>query len=558
MRTAIRFCGFLIFLSICLPIRAALTANDLLLVVNKNQPKGQELAEYYAQQRHVPDGRVVALDLPITDDVSFNDYETKIVAPLREAIEARHLRNDVKCIVTFYGVPLRVAQRINTRQDEDELRILHDDLAIAQGTAQPLVEKAEEMAKSADPSFAAQPDGTIGPAEAYPRRAEFAVKFLIDHLNKMPDGSEKDSLQRQVGLLTKEFREPVQVDEPAIDAATQPVGAPSTVPAMNTPEMAEKLRDLSSRRWDPAARRELRQIMSQAGALGYLNILEAQIEYFTTEDTQSAVDNELALLWWNYYPRIHWQPNPLNYRYANGHGSPTLMVMRLDAAKPEQVHAMIDTSLKVEASGLKGMVVIDSRGIAPLKPNGQPDPYGEYDQTIRNLAMLLKAKTKLQLLVDDKPTLLPVNSAKDVAVYCGWYSPNHFVQCITSAPGGVAAHIASFEMQTLHNPTWGWCQHLIDHGAVATFGPVSEPYLVAFPAADEFFPLLFTGKLTLAEVYWRTTPLTSWRMAMVGDPLYTPYKVNPPLKVEDLPERLQKVFGDADGGVGLPQTAPTQ
>jgi uncharacterized protein (TIGR03790 family) len=281
--------------------------------------------------------------------------------------------------------------------------------------------------------------------------------------------------------------------------------------------------------------------------LGYLNIIEAQIEYFTTEDTQSAVDNELALLWWNYYPRIHWQPNPLNYKFA-GHASPTVMVMRLDAPKPEQVHAMIDTSLKVEASGLQGMVVIDSRGIAPQKPNGQLDPYGQYDQSIRNLAMLLKSKTKLQLLVDDKPTLLPPNSAKDVAVYCGWYSPNHFVPCVTFAPGGVGAHIASFEMQTLHNPTFGWCAHLIDDGAVATFGPVSEPYLIAFPAADDFFPLLFTGKLTMAEVYWRTTPTTSWKMAMVGDPLYTPYKVNPPLKVEDLPGRLQRAC--EEGGAG--------
>ena len=45
---------------------------------------------------------------------------------------------------------------------------------------------------------------------------------------------------------------------------------------------------------------------------------------------------------------------------------------------------------------------------------------------------------------------------------------------------------------------------LID-GVVGTLGPVAEPYLQSFPTADEFFPLLLTGKLTLAEVYWRTT-----------------------------------------------------
>jgi uncharacterized protein (TIGR03790 family) len=536
------------------PVCGALTANDLLLVVNKNEPKGQELAEYYAQQRHVPAGRIVSLDLPVTDDISFNDYETQMVGPLRDAINSKNLQKDVKCVVVFYGVPLRVAQRVNTRQDEAELRILHDEMAMAQGTAQALVEKAEELAKTADPAFVPAPNGALEPPDALSRRAEFADKFLLDHVTKMPPGSDRDAFERQVDTLTKEFREPVEVDEPATGPTTQPLGAPSTMPTLTPSEMAIRIRDLLGRRWDPATRRELREVVRQTGVLGYLTILQGQVEYFTVEDTQSAVDNELSLLWWNYYPRIHWQANPLNYKYSNMHINPTLMVMRLDAPKSEQVHAMIDASLKVEASGLKGMVVIDSRGIPPQKPNGQQDPFGMYDQTIRNLAELLKTKTKLQLLVDDKPTLLPANSAKDVAVYCGWYSPNHFVPCVTFAPGGVAAHIASFEMTTLHKPTLAWCAHQINDGAVATFGPVAEPYLIAFPTADDFFPLLFTGKLTMAEVYWRTTPLTSWRMAMVGDPLYTPYKVNPALKVEDLPERLQKVC--EDGGVQTDVISP--
>jgi hypothetical protein len=62
---------------------------------------------------------------------------------------------------------------------------------------------------------------------------------------------------------------------------------------------------------------------------------------------------------------------------------------------------------------------------------------------------------------------------------------------------------------------------------------------------DDFFPLLMTGKLTLAEVYWRTCPLTSWKMAAIGDPMYTPFRQNPAMRVEDLPERLRPLFSDA-------------
>jgi hypothetical protein len=86
---------------------------------------------------------------------------------------------------------------------------------------------------------------------------------------------------------------------------------------------------------------------------------------------------------------------------------------------------------------------------------------------------------------------------------------------------------------------------LIQDGVVGTLGPVAEPYLHAFPPADEFFPLLLSGELSLAEVYWKTTPVTSWMVTCIGDPLYRPYKVNPPLKRDDLPERLSGAFGNA-------------
>jgi uncharacterized protein (TIGR03790 family) len=140
--------------------------------------------------------------------------------------------------------------------------------------------------------------------------------------------------------------------------------------------------------------------------------------------------------------------------------------------------------------------------------------------------------------------LLPPGSAKDVAVYCGWYSPAKYVPSVSLAPGAVALHIASFEMRTLHNPTADWCRNLLDNGAVATLGPVNEPYLHSFPSADEFFGLLLTGKCTLAETYWLTNPLTSWKITLVGDPLYTPFKLNPVLSPEDLPASMQSIFAN--------------
>jgi uncharacterized protein (TIGR03790 family) len=234
------------------------------------------------------------------------------------------------------------------------------------------------------------------------------------------------------------------------------------------------------------------------------------------------------------------------------------MVMRLDAPDPQTVRKLIQTGLRVERNGLRGQVVIDSRGLPRLK-DGKPDGYGTYDQTLRDLAELLGSKTDLQVVLDQKPQVVPENAAQDVALYCGWYSLQKYVAACSFSEGAIGFHVASFELKTLHQQMGsGWVRGLMQDGVVGTVGPVAEPYLVAFPKADEFFALLLTGRLTLAEVYWRTNPMTSWMMCMIGDPLYRPYKARPALSVNDLPETLRAIADHGQAASTMPGPAATQ
>jgi len=165
------------------------------------------------------------------------------------------------------------------------------------------------------------------------------------------------------------------------------------------------------------------------------------------------------------------------------------------------------------------------------------------DTELDDLASLIATKTKLELTHDQKPEVLPANSVQDVALYCGWYSVHNYVPACKFNPGAVGYHVASFELTTLRNEQdHGWVRGLLADGIAGTLGPVAEPYLHAFPKPNEFFPLLLTGKLTLAEVYWKTNPLASWMMAMIGDPLYNPYKAHPALAEDDLPPNLRQAL----------------
>src|SRR5438067_5424822 len=97
----------------------ALESKDVFVVVNSAVPASREVAEHYLAKRGVPKENVVALDLPAGEDISRDDYDKKLAAPLREALRPR--KDAVKCLLTVYGVPLRVGPKTPTDAEKTEL-----------------------------------------------------------------------------------------------------------------------------------------------------------------------------------------------------------------------------------------------------------------------------------------------------------------------------------------------------------------------------------------------------------------------------------------------------
>jgi len=124
----------------------------------------------------------------------------------------------------------------------------------------------------------------------------------------------------------------------------------------------------------------------------------------------------------------------------------------------------------------------------------------------------------------------------------------------------VGFHAASLEMVSLRDEKeHGWCRGLLNDGIAATLGAVDEPYLAAFPDPVEFFGLLLTGKYPLGEVYWLTTSTVSWRMVMIGDPLYNPYAQKPALLPNNLPLPIRNfVVPGSVPPVDVPEHLPGQ
>jgi len=244
--------------------------------------------------------------------------------------------------------------------------------------------------------------------------------------------------------------------------------------------------------------------------------LQSQINWITGKETHASVDSELSMVLFGSYELYRWQPNLL--RTSAPQPFRTLMVSRLDGPDYAIAAGLVDKALEAEANGLTGTAYIDSRGMFTK------DAYGHYDQSLRDLALLIQLRGQLPLKEERTGDLFPPGSCPDTALYCGWYSVSKYVDAFEFVPGAVGFHIASFEAASLRDPnSTQWCPAMLTRGITATLGPVAEPYLHSFPEPKAFFSELFAGGC-LVEAFYRTKPFNSWQLVLIGDPLYRPFR----------------------------------
>ena len=121
----------------------ALEPKEVFLLVNKTEPESLKIAEYYCGLRKVPKENIIVLEVTTDDDVSRTDYDLKIAGPVREALRGKELR--VKCLLSIYGMPLRVGAPTANAEQQAKLKPLEAELKTQQAK---LATIKEQMAKN--------------------------------------------------------------------------------------------------------------------------------------------------------------------------------------------------------------------------------------------------------------------------------------------------------------------------------------------------------------------------------------------------------------------------
>jgi len=520
-------------------VRAELSPNQVVIVANANSREGFSVRLHYGTGRGIPVQHISHLDLPLDDTMSREDYERRLVTPLRQMLQAQGVHKSIRVVVTVFGVPLRVAAPKLTDDEERRRR----DAAARLGAARVRLEDLERRARAITAISAPAPAPAAPPAESpvtYERNIAFLLRVdeavqastkRVRQLKPPADAQWSSRLETIVrdhqgvaGL--SQLRQELLPDGPdsGSEAATQMRAQQAEGLQLLLGSLELPIRD---------RRTDLYQRVEQVyGIYGVFGLAAMEQSRLSDEHGDASVDSELSLLWWDrpLYGAAWRRANPWHHAFKKsgaGHRDiPVLMVSRLDASTADLASGLVDRAMEAERQGLNGTVYLDARGLPVKDPS---DTYGRYDQSLRDLQQFVAQHTMYRSQLDNTEARFQrPGAAPDVAFYSGWYRLRQYEDAFTFRTGAIGYHMASAEAVSLHSSgESGWCKNALDHGITATLGSVGEPYLDAFPEPLEFAGLLMTGQYSLVESYFLTSRWVSWRMVLVGDPLYNPWKNRP-------------------------------
>ena len=117
-----KFLLILNFISIWPTSCWALTAEQIVVVANKNAWHSCELAGYYMKKRNIPPNNLIQLKAPSEEDCSRKDYEKYIASPIKAFLNKNDPGGDrFRCLVTMFGIPLRVRPPKLKSEEREEL-----------------------------------------------------------------------------------------------------------------------------------------------------------------------------------------------------------------------------------------------------------------------------------------------------------------------------------------------------------------------------------------------------------------------------------------------------
>lgn len=474
MRKLITIWLLVLFMAV-VPALAGLEPNQVLVVYNSRIPQSAELADHYKQARRVPSRNLIALELPQSNQMTYDEYVNEIRDPIRRVILERRLEGVIKCVCLIKGVPMVISQHGDKLQRAYVERIYHQ----AGSDAYKRMKNTYRYTWNVGQDFTGTPDGDLDKLQQFfdspagqkiDANPDVVLSMFIKLIAKK---------QMQADMLSLKLHRRI-ANRQILALVLEMMGTEGLVGYMidshlsDTPEFA-RYRKITSKLENelfeisrkPASRetiqRKLEIIGQLKGAHGvlaearkYSDPLKAAkpVKIHPANINSASVDSEIMLLWYNVEGDKRYGPikNRLYKNLAtNNRRVRVLLTGRIDSLTYLDAKNMID---------------------APLNFKGSPST----------------AKVKLTVA----PNAFAHKDYKQNPAYKK-YSSHRKIEINTTTPSKTGDMINIFSLAG--NTQIGW------------------------PDMDVFFKSFVEDKLTLAESYGVSQKYTSWLTIIAGDPL---------------------------------------
>jgi len=93
-------------------VASTLEPDEILVIANRQISASERIAEYYCEKRKIPKKNIIYLALGYNprETISRDDYERSLALPIRRALQ-RRFPGEIRCLVTTYGIPIKVGPR---------------------------------------------------------------------------------------------------------------------------------------------------------------------------------------------------------------------------------------------------------------------------------------------------------------------------------------------------------------------------------------------------------------------------------------------------------------
>jgi uncharacterized protein (TIGR03790 family) len=167
----------------CQPLHClALGPEEVLVIANRHAPKGVHLACHYMEQRGIPEGNLFQVGVADKEVCSREVYDTKIAEPIRRYLKDKDPMNKILCLVTVYGMPLKITPSLIAAQEKQDVAALRNRRKTLNRELKRLDKHKEEQVEKI--------------------RSEIAS--INRHLNGLAKRTQRSSLDSELALVTAE------------------------------------------------------------------------------------------------------------------------------------------------------------------------------------------------------------------------------------------------------------------------------------------------------------------------------------------------------------------